>query len=197
MVERVGTIGEPIVGVVLIDEVGDSRRIGLARNPAVLIVIPGGELVFAVVEPEQIAGLMVLEAVGFHGRAPAVEKDLFGQPARLVVVELSDVRQLIGVVGQSARGVEKLLDAVIRPGPGTDPVQEIVGLIDRHASGTDSVGGAVFVVVDGLEHLAEGVAGGDRQALVAVPVGNAVAGVVSNIGQAANLAVEIVDRVAG
>ena len=197
MIERVDAVGQPIVGVVLINEVGRAGGVGFARHAAILIVGPRRQLVFAIVESEEIARLMVLEPVRFHGRASARQKDLFGQPTRLVVIELGDVRELIGVVSQSARGVEKLLDAVIRPGPGTDPVQEIVGLIDRHASGTDGVGGAVFVVVDGLERLAEGVAGGDRQALVAVPVGNAVAGVVSNIGQAANLAVEIVDRVAG
>ena len=139
---------------------------------------------------------MILEPIRFHGRAPAREKDLFGQPTRFVVVKLGDVRELIGVVGEPARGVKEFLDAVVRPCPRADPIQEIVRLIDRHAGGTDRVGGAVFNVVNGAEDLAKGVARSGQQTLVAVPVGEAVASVVSHVGQAPDLAVKVGDRVA-
>src|SRR5437762_7750666 len=112
---------------------------------------------------------MILESVRFERCAGAGEKDLVGQPARRVVVELCDVRDPIRVVGQSTRGVEKFLDAVVRPGTRAKTVQEVERLIDRDAGGTNAIGRAVLNVVNRAEHPAKGVARSSQQSLVAVP----------------------------
>src|SRR5207249_1488138 len=102
--------------------VGDGRRVDLVRDPAILVIIPDRELIFAIVKAEQIAGGTVFKAVGFDWGAGAGEKSLIGQPTGGVVIELRGVGDLIRIVGQPAGGVEKLLDTAVRPGARAQPV---------------------------------------------------------------------------
>src|SRR6266540_6506569 len=101
---------------------------------------------------------MIFKAVGLDRSAGAGEVQALGEPTGFVVIEVRDVGELIGVVGESARGVKELLDTVIGPLSGEQAARQVERLLESHSVCGDAVGGPVLVVVDGLEYLAEGVA---------------------------------------